>query len=74
MAGYIVFFKVERIEVEGAERYTVEQVTEASGVTIGENLFLINKFSVINRIFKALPYMDEIMIRSKLPDLSLIHI
>ena len=74
VAGCIVFFKVERIEVEGAERYTVEQVTEASGVTIGENLFLINKFSVINRIFKALPYMDEIMIRRKLPDALVITV
>ncbi|MDD4511021.1 MAG: FtsQ-type POTRA domain-containing protein [Oscillospiraceae bacterium] len=68
VAGCIVFFKANHIEVVGAERYTAEEIQQASGVSVGDNLFLINKFSVIHRLSQRLPYLDEVVIRRKLPD------
>lgn len=74
VAGCIIFFKVDNVEVTGAEKYTGEQIVKASGVSMGDNLFLVNKFSVINRMFKQLPYLDEIMIRRRLPDTLVITV
>ena len=45
-----VFFRVQTIEVIGAEGYTAEEIIEASGIDIGDNLFFINRASVSSRI------------------------
>ena len=42
--GMSVFFKVSKITVEGSTLYTPEEVIEASGIELGENLFFINRF------------------------------
>ena len=41
-----LFFKVDTIVVTGQERYTREEIVEASGVKPGDNLFLMNKNAV----------------------------
>ncbi|MBQ1352267.1 MAG: FtsQ-type POTRA domain-containing protein [Oscillospiraceae bacterium] len=74
VAGCIVFFKVNRIEVTGAQRYSEEEILEVAGVSEGDNLFLINKFSVINRLAEAMPYLDHIVIRRRLPDALVISV
>ena len=37
-----LFFRVDTIEVTGTERYTEKDVIEASGIQLGDNLFLLN--------------------------------
>jgi cell division protein FtsQ len=74
VGGCIVFFKVNQVEVVGAERYSEEKIQEVAGVSVGDNLFLINKFSVINRLSQAMPYLDNIVIRRKLPDTLVISV
>lgn len=64
----IVFFKANVIEITGCQRYTQEEIAQAAGVSKGDNLFLLNKFSMANRIFKQLPYVDEVQISRRLPD------
>ncbi|MCX7615375.1 MAG: FtsQ-type POTRA domain-containing protein [Clostridiales bacterium] len=68
VAAVTVFFKISDIKVTGQTRYTNEQILEASGITTGTNMFLINKFSVINKMFDKLVYLDEVRIRRRLPD------
>lgn len=74
VAALTLFFRVNTIVVTGTQRYTQDQVTEASGVTAGDNLFLLNKYDVAAAIRTALPYVDEIRISRKLPDTLLIDI
>jgi cell division protein FtsQ len=74
VAGCIVFFKANHIEVVGAKRYTAGEIQEVSGVSVGDNLFLINKFSVIHRLSQRLPYLNHIVIRRKLPDTLVIMV
>ena len=74
VAGCIVFFKVDTIQVEGAQKYTGDQIMAASGISKGDNLFLVNKFNAISRMFKQLPYLDQIMIRRRLPDMLVITV
>lgn len=70
-----LFFRVETIVVTGMERYTAEQVIEASGVETGDNLFLLNKPTVNQRIRETLPYVERVKrINRKLPDTLLIEV
>ena len=45
VAALTLFFRVNTIVVTGQERYTQDQIVEASGVGVGDNLFLLNKNS-----------------------------
>ena len=74
IAGISVFFKLALIEVSGTQKYAPEDIIGASEVLIGENLFFINKFSVANKIFAGLPYVDEVKISRNLPDTLIIEI
>lgn len=65
--GATVFFQLETIEVTGVRRYTEEEVREASGLELGENLFRINKGRVSSGILQSLPYVEELSIHRKLP-------
>ena len=70
-----LFFRVETIVVTGTERYTAEEVIQAPGVETGDNLFLLNKPTVNQRIRDALPYVERVKrINRKLPDTLLIEV
>ena len=66
--GMSVFFRVSGIEVEGNSLYTKEEIIEASGIEEGDNLFFINRFSAISRIFSKLPYVEKAVINRSLPN------
>ena len=72
VAALALFFKVEHIKVDGSTRYTPEEVIAASGVKIGDNLFLMNKFDVAGRIRDGLSYVESVRITRDLP--STLHI
>lgn len=59
-AALILFFKVETIEVAGNLRYTEEQVLEVAGIEYGENMFLLNKYAIADRITQQLPYVQSV--------------
>ena len=62
-----VFFNAETILVEGNTRYTTEALLEQGGLTLGQNLFRLDKFEVIDRM-KEMPYVKEVSIDRKLPN------
>ena len=66
--GLSVFFRVSTIEVEGNSLYTAEEIIEASGIEQGDNLFFINRFTAISRIFAKLPYVEKAVINRSLPN------
>ena len=66
--GMSVFFRVSGIEVEGNALYTKEEIIEASGIEPGDNLFFINRFTAISRIFSKLPYVEKAVINRSLPN------
>ena len=53
--GATVFFQVEQVEVIGNHRYTAEEVVEASGIQVGDNLYHMNKFAVAREMLEELP-------------------
>ncbi len=62
-----VFFNAETIEVSGNTRYTVDELLSEGELKIGQNLFRLDKFEVIDRM-KTLPYVKEVTIKRKLPN------
>lgn len=74
IAAITLFFRVDTVVVTGQQRYTEEEVREASAIEKGDNLFLLNKYDVAGNIVEALPYIEEIRINRKLPDTLLIEV
>jgi len=74
LLGISVFFKISVIRAQGSARYSQEQVISASGIEIGDNLFFVNKFDAISKIFKSLPYIDEATISRDLPNVLVINV
>ena len=62
-----LFLKIEHIEVKGNERYTKEQLIQESGISVGQNLYAINKKTAENLIVSEYPYVSDVVIRRKLP-------
>lgn len=69
-----VFFRVSSIEVIGNEKYTADEIIMASGIEEGDNLFFINRFNAISRLFSRLPYVEEAAISRSLPNRLVIEV
>lgn len=72
--GVTVFFEVETVTVNGTSRYTPEEVVEASGIGIGDNLYRFNKNHISNRILQTLPYVEGVNINRKPPSTIVITV
>lgn len=74
VAALTLFFRVNTVVVSGQQRYTQQQILDASGIQTGDNLFLLNKYDVANQIIGELPYIETIRINRKLPDTLLVEV
>lgn len=63
-----VFFRVHTISVEGAMRYSAEEIVSNLDVREGDNLYLWNKVKTSNALMERLPYLESVQIRRHLPD------
>ena len=71
----IIFFKVKHVSVilptdengETKSYYTAQEVADASGVNLDDNLLSLSKATVAARIYAALPYVNEVQIKKQLP-------
>lgn len=70
----MIFFKVKRIEVllpegpdGGTAYYTAEEVIQASGISLDENLLSLSKATVAANIHTRLPYVNNIQVKKQLP-------
>lgn len=67
IGGVSVFFRVERFEVTGNERYSRGEILSALGIGKGDNLYTFNKFAVQDRMTRELPYLYSVHITRDLP-------
>ncbi len=65
--GVSVFFKVERIEVSGANKHSVDAVAEASGIEKGDSLFFFGRAGAYSRIKQELAYVKNVRFGIELP-------
>ncbi len=74
LMGVSIFFKVNEVTVEGNVRYTAEEIIEASGIELGDSIFLLRGSRTALKIRRELPYADEIQIRFKYPDKVIVQL
>ena len=60
--------------IDGMKNYTAEEIITASGINIDDNLLSLSKAAVASRIHAALPYVNEIQIKKKLPSTVIITV
>ena len=72
--GATVFFRVEAVVVLGNVRYTQDEVIQAAGIQMGDNLFYMNKNQVAGQVRQQLPYVGELTIRRSLPSTIVITV
>ena len=63
-----LIFKVESVEVTGNSRYSAQEIQDACGVSLGDNLYLLSKPDMVQRLHQQLPYIDEVRITRRLPN------
>lgn len=68
--GMSIFFKVDidSVTISGAEKYSYDDIRNASGIQNGDNLITISKAKIAGRIIHNLPYVKSVRIGIKLPD------
>ena len=69
-----LFFKVETVEISGNSRYSDGEIQEACGVQLGDNLYLLSKPDMVQKLHQQLPYIDEVRITRRLPDTLCIQV
>lgn len=62
-----MFFNISEITVTGDTVYSAEDITDKSGVAIGDNLIFISKDEINEKISTELPYVESVKIRRRLP-------
>lgn len=72
--GATVFFQVETVAVAGNSRYTEDEVVQATGIQVGDNLFHMNKYQIADQVLQKLPYTKELNIRRSLPSTIVITV
>ncbi|MBQ7336675.1 MAG: FtsQ-type POTRA domain-containing protein [Clostridia bacterium] len=60
-------FKVSQVEVAGNSFYTAEQLAEASGIEVGDELLAVDMQDAVNRILKACPNVAKVSIGVSFP-------
>lgn len=74
LLGLSIFFKVEKVEVSGCDKYTAYQVQQASGIEPGEQLLTFSRARAASKILADLPYIRSVRIGIRLPDTVTIEI
>ncbi len=69
-----VFFKTEAFKVIGDTQYSTEEIINASGIALGENIFLADKETASQNIVNAFPYVEQADVSFSMPDTITIKI
>lgn len=65
---YAYGFPIAKISVTGKSNYTNEQIIDASGVRVGDNMLRIHTKDVSRTVCAVLPYISAVKVEYKLPD------
>ena len=70
-----IFFNIENVEVRGKlEIYTKQEVSNASGLRKGDNIFRFSAYNTKNRIIRDLPYISDVVVKRILPSTVIITV
>ncbi len=70
----IVFFGLKKVEIQGNNRYTEEQILEACGFSASDNLFGVDLKKIEKQIIKKYPYISNVTFKRVLPSTLIIKV
>ena len=62
------YFVVQEITIEGSSRYTEEELLEASGISIKDNMFSLSEADVEETLKLKFPYIKNVTLEKDYPD------
>jgi len=74
LIGTSAFMRVNEIRVEGFSAYSIDDIVESSGISLGDNLLFINTQAVSQLIRRELPFVSSARVTAVLPDKILIEV
>jgi len=72
--GTSAFLKTTEVRVEGAAIYSIEEIVDSSGLSLGNNLIFVNAQTVSQSIRSALPFVNSAEVSRVWPGTVLIEI
>jgi len=72
--GMSAFMQLRVIVIEGVPQHTVDEIVEASGLSIGDNLFFVSPHNISRNIQEALPFVISAQVARVPPDTISINI
>lgn len=67
LSVYKLFFVVRTIETDGSANYTAEEITAASGISIGDNLYSFRTEKAESSITLFCPYLKSVKVTREIP-------
>lgn len=74
LAALIMFFRVKIVTITGAHRYSDAEILSVAGVSDGQNMFLMNKYRMEEKLLRQLTYLQDAQISRDLPDTLMIDL
>lgn len=72
--GATIFFKVSEIEITGLSAYSKQDIIDASGVELGDSLFLVNENKAVIEIRRDKAYIKDVQVVKSIPGKVSIHV
>lgn len=63
-----VFFNVNTIKVVGRSIYSEQEIIDASGITVGDNILRMSSDAITKNVTESLPYIKTVKLNKSLPD------
>ena len=63
-----VLFPIKKLQVSGSKIYSPEQITDVSGIDLGDNLFTVSSKDTLNNLRAKLPFIETVKFKRILPD------
>ena len=74
LSALIMFFRVKIVNITGAHRYSDAEILSIAGVSDGQNMFLMNKYRMAEKLTRELTYLEDVHISRNFPDTLIIDL
>ena len=61
------YFTLKEVTVEGTDRYTVEEISQEAGISMGDNLLLIREKEIESKLKASFPFIKAVKVEKDFP-------
>ncbi len=67
VSSFSLFFRMEKVQILGNQRYSYEEILQVVDLPTGMNLFLVPKSVIENKLYENMPYIQSVKVKLNLP-------